>query len=86
MRAKEFEKLIVNSASVQGEIIEIHYSDGSIVEGFVQKVVSNFNGPSYVNLCKSVVPKGESSDHTVRFDRIVKLIIKPYKQELKVYE
>jgi hypothetical protein len=86
MTAKEFERLIISSMSAQGEVLEIYYSDGSMVEGFVQMVNMNSAGFAYVNLCKRVVPRGESSDHTVNFDRIIKLIVKPYNQEPKVYE
>ena len=85
MDTKEFEKLITGSDATKGEILEIFYSDGNVVEGFVQNVSYN-SEPPFVNLCKRPVIKGQNSNHTVRFDRIIKLIVKPINQEPKVYE
>ena len=85
MNAKEFEKLITSSNAARGEVLEIYYSDGSSVEGFVQRVSYDTN-PPFVNLCKSAVPRGESSNHTVHFECITKLIVKPFNQEQRVYE
>lgn len=87
MIAKEFERIILQSNATGGETLEIHFSDGSVVIGFVQHVKFNPGTNShYVNLCKSQVRHGESSDHTVRFDKIIKLIVKPYNQNLIVFE
>lgn len=83
MTAKEFELLITNSTT-KPEVLEIYYSDGTIIEGFVQHVT--FSNPPFVNLTKSVVPRGENSDHTVRFQDIIKLIVKPFNQEPIIYE
>jgi hypothetical protein len=55
MQAKDFEKIIISSTNNQGTTLEIHYVDGTIVEGFVQKVSYSHN-PPYVILCKSVTP------------------------------
>ena len=85
MQAKDFEKIIISSTNNQGTTLEIHYVDGTIVEGFVQKVSYSHN-PPYVILCKSVTPWGQSSDHQVLFDRIVKVIVKPYGDSPIVYE
>jgi hypothetical protein len=85
MTAKEFQEVITRSDGATGETLEIFYSDGTVVEGFVQSVNYNYD-PPYVNLCKSSVRRGESSDHRVRFERILKLIIKPHNKLQKVYE
>ncbi len=85
MTSSEFEKIITSSDSSRGETIEIHYRNGSTVEGFVQ-YISYDSSPAYVNLCKSVVPRGENSDHTVRFDDIVRLIVKQYGKEPIIHE
>ena len=85
MQQNDFEKLITSSINKQGTTLEIFYADGTIVEGFVQKVSYDQN-PPYVNLCKSVTLRGESSNHTVIFSKIRKLIVKPYGSNPVVYE
>lgn len=85
MDAKDFEKLITSSDATKGEVLEIFYSDGIVIEGFVKRISYNSEPPN-VTLCKRAVPKGGSPYHNIRFDQIIKLIVKPYNQEPKVYE
>lgn len=66
--------LIINSDSSRGETLEIHYRNGTVVEGFVQRVSFDWE-PPYVNLCKSSVYRGESSDHEIEFEDIMKVIV-----------
>jgi hypothetical protein len=84
MDTNNFIKLIISSDSTGGETLEIHYKDGTSVEGWVQRVDSNFT-PPFVNFCKNVSQRGQSSDHTINFDKIEKIIVKRYNQQPVTY-
>jgi len=87
MNSKEFEYIIRNSDGSRGETLEIHYRDGSVVKGFVQRVQFDASSGSYnVNLCKSEVKRGENSNHTVRFDNVIKVVVKPFNKDEMTYE
>jgi|TARA_Y100001978_G_C23548379_1_gene363258 hypothetical protein len=85
MIAEEFEDIILRRQLGNGETMDIYYNDGTIVTGFIQSVNINYT-PAYINLCKSITKKGDSPDHHIKFDRIIKLVIKPYNKEVEVYE
>ena len=81
----DFQRIIVNSAGAAGETLEIHYGDGTSVTGFAQHVSFDYD-PPYVNLCKSAVPRGQSPDHTVEIDKIIRVIVRAYRKDPVVYE
>jgi hypothetical protein len=79
MTTKDFIKLILAVDSSRGDTLEIYYRDGSSVEGWVQKTNSNYD-PPFVNFCKTTTERGMSSDHTIEFDKIVRIVLNnPYK-------
>ncbi|MCZ8020511.1 MAG: hypothetical protein O9302_08295 [Cyclobacteriaceae bacterium] len=80
MKTKDFIKLIVSSNAVGGDVLEIFYDNGEVVEGWVQKIDPNYD-PPFVNLCKNSVARNQSSDHTIKFDKIIKVVVKKLKQD-----
>lgn len=75
MNTQGFIDLVTNS-NPHDERLEIHYTDGLVVKGWVQKINPNFK-PPFVNFCKETEFRGENSDHTVDFENIEKLLVSP---------
>jgi hypothetical protein len=85
MTPKDFEKLICQTDATGGDTIRITYKDGSIVEGFVQRIDYNFS-PAFVNVCKSLTKRGENSDHQVDFLNVKQLEIIDYNGGIKEFK